>query len=309
MGVEAGRWGVADAGDGGAAEARPRLVRTLRGPIEIAMFGSGPAVLALHGAMGGYDQSLILARALGPPGFRYLAVSRPGYLETPLSAGRSAAAQADLLAELLDALGLPDAAVLAVSGGGPAAIEFGLRHAERCRGLVLVSAASGIVRTSVPLSFRLTETLVRLPIVGGLIEHAAQRRITRDPDAAAARSIPDPHLRAATLADSHAGPLVKALMLSTADRMARRLAGTDNDIRVTRHTEYPLERLTVPVLAVHGTADRAAPYAHAEHIAARVPEAALLAIEGGSHMAMFTHIRDVGPRVASFLEATTTRVQ
>jgi pimeloyl-ACP methyl ester carboxylesterase len=69
-------------------------------------FGEGPAVLALHGAMGGYDQGLILARTIGPPGYRFVSVSRPGYLGTPLCAGRTPEEQADLLAHLLDALGI-----------------------------------------------------------------------------------------------------------------------------------------------------------------------------------------------------------
>jgi pimeloyl-ACP methyl ester carboxylesterase len=74
----------------------PRVVHTRRGPVEYAEVGAGPAVLCLHGAMGGYDQSLLLARSAGAPGFRYLAVSRPGYLGTPLSRGRTPEEQADL---------------------------------------------------------------------------------------------------------------------------------------------------------------------------------------------------------------------
>ncbi len=42
----------------------PPLVRTSRGTIECAMGGEGPAILAIHGGMGGHDQSWLLARAL-----------------------------------------------------------------------------------------------------------------------------------------------------------------------------------------------------------------------------------------------------
>jgi hypothetical protein len=43
--------------------------------------------------------------------------------------------------------------------------------------------------------------------------------------------------------------------------MALRLPGTENDIAVTRSTKYRLERISVPVLVVHGTADRMVPLA------------------------------------------------
>lgn len=90
-------------------EAAPTIINTRLGKIEYAEYGNGPAIIALHGAMGGYDQSLILARTIGESGYRYLAVSRPGYLGTPLSSGKTPEQQADLCAALLDILGIPDA--------------------------------------------------------------------------------------------------------------------------------------------------------------------------------------------------------
>ena len=41
-------------------EIAPRIVGTQYGRVEYAEFGEGPAIIALHGAMGGYDQSLLL---------------------------------------------------------------------------------------------------------------------------------------------------------------------------------------------------------------------------------------------------------
>ena len=89
-------------------------------------------VLTLHGAMGGHDQSELLAQTVGPPNRRYINVSRPGYLGTPLSSGQSPSEQADLFAALLDALQIGIVSVLAISGGGPSAIHFAARHPTRC---------------------------------------------------------------------------------------------------------------------------------------------------------------------------------
>ncbi len=292
---------IAQGGEGGApvaTTASPATVTTSRGPVEYAATGEGPAVLALHGAMGGHDQSLLLARTIGETGYRYLALSRPGYLGTPLRAGRTPEEQADLYADVLDALGIREAAVLAVSGGGPSAIHFALRHPDRCWGLVLVSTCGSRVDTRIPLSFHVVKLLARWPWFVGLM----RRKTERDPDRAARRSILDPIVRARTLRDPEAGPLLNALTLSTLDRMGARLPGTENDIAVTRSTGYPLEGISVPTLVVHGTADRMVPFAeHGRALAARIPGAELLAVEGGEHVAIFTHRDEARARVTRFL--------
>jgi len=285
-----------------AAATDPSLLATPRGLVEYVESGAGPAVLALHGAMGGHDQSLLLARTIGEAGHRYVAVSRPGYLGTPLRSGRTPEAQADLYAEALDGLGVSGAAVMAVSGGGPSAIQFAVRHPERCRALVLVSTCSGRIETRIPLSFQLTKRLMRW----SWFADTMRRKAARDPARAAARSIADPSIRARTLADPEAGPLFTELLLSTLDRAAARLPGTENDIAVTRSTEYPLERVAAPTLVVHGTADRVVPFAHAQALAARIRGAELLAVEGGEHVAIFTHREEVRTRVARFLRRHAT---
>ena len=296
MRVQGERRGEASAGAGSAV---PALVTTPRGPVEYAEYGEGPAVLALHGAMGGWDQGLLLARTIGGTGHRFVGVSRPGYLRTPLAAGRSPEEQADLYAEVLGALGVRDALLLAVSGGGPSAIHFALRHRERCRGLVLVSTCGGRVETRLPLAFQLLRLAARWPWLAAAMERKAARQ---DPDAAARRSIPDPALRERTLADPGAGPLLRELLASASDRMALRLPGTVNDVAVTRTRDYPLERIAVPVLVVHGRDDRVVPFArHGEVLAERIPGAERVALEGGDHVAIFTHREEALARVKRFL--------
>jgi pimeloyl-ACP methyl ester carboxylesterase len=285
--------------DAGEAPPRPAFVTTPRGRVEYAEYGAGPAVLALHGAMGGWDQSLLLARTIAGAGHRYVGPSRPGYLGTPLAAGRTPEEQADLYAAVLDALGLPDAAVMAVSGGGPSAIQFALRHPARCRGLVLVSTCGDRVDSRLPLAFHVLRLAARWPWLAGKME----RKASADPEASLRRSIPDAALRERTLADPEAGSLLRELVASTSDRMALRLPGTLVDVAVTRTRSFPLEEIAVPALVVHGTKDPLVPFArHGKVLAERIPGAELLALEGGEHVAIFTHRAEARRRVVPFLE-------
>jgi pimeloyl-ACP methyl ester carboxylesterase len=50
--------------------------------------------------------------------------------------------QADIIAELMDSLGIGKAFIMGSSAGGSSTIQFALRHPERCRGVILVSAIS-----------------------------------------------------------------------------------------------------------------------------------------------------------------------
>ena len=123
-----------------------RIAQTPCGPIEYAVTGDGPPVLVVHGSGGGYDQGLDFGEPLTTHGLRVIAVSRFGYLRTPLPADASAAAQADAHACLLDALKVRGAAVIGASAGAPSAMQFAPRHPDRCSALVLVVPAAFVPR-------------------------------------------------------------------------------------------------------------------------------------------------------------------
>jgi pimeloyl-ACP methyl ester carboxylesterase len=290
---------IATPSNWGAATLPADLIKTRVGNVECAVSGKGPAILLLHGAMGGYDQSLLLGRAaLGSSEFQLIAVSRPGYLGTFLGLGKTPEEQADLCATLLDALEVPAAAVIAISGGGQCALQFALRHPERCWALVMVSACSAPIDVKLPLRFYLMKWMARIP----WLVAAMRKKAAANPAEVARRSIADAALLKRTLDDPEAGPLLLALQLSTLDRMAQRLPGTENDIRQSRMPfDYPLERISAPTLVVHGAADEAVPFAQAQSLARRVPFVEALFVEGGEHVSLFTHLHEVRSRVAPFL--------
>jgi pimeloyl-ACP methyl ester carboxylesterase len=259
-------------------EAGSRVAFTARGPLEYAEIGRGPVVLALHGRPGGYDQGLVMARRLGEDLAHWIAVSRPGYLRTPLDTGRHPAEQADAYAALLDTLGIGKTAVLGLSGGGPSALQFALRHRDRCRGLVLISAVSRCKRPDertgvqrlyddvIGPSDRLSWFLYR--VLGALAGSAARE------------------------------VLATVLVLSE----TLRGAGSRNDIaQFEVLPEAPPSGIEVPTLIAHGAADRIVPMAHAEAAHNAIPGSRLVPIAGDRHDMLFARPGDVRPEVAGFL--------
>ena len=114
-------------------EAGSSIVATPSGEMEYALWGdSGPVLLFLHGTPGGYDQVADFGPAAMAKGYRMLAPSRPGYLRTPLGVGSTPVEQADASADLVRTLGIDRVTVIGLSGGGPSALEFSLRHPDLC---------------------------------------------------------------------------------------------------------------------------------------------------------------------------------
>lgn len=285
----------------------PRLTQTPLGAIEHIDRGQGRAILALHGGMGGCDQSWLLARALFADlfGFRVVAVSRPGYLGTSLAVGAAPEQQADLYAALLDALKIERAIVAAVSAGGPSALQFALRHRDRCAALILVSTATGRldVRPDIKSRMRMMGVLARIPGVPALL----RRKVLRDPQAATARAIRDLPTRMRTLADPEAGGLLLSLQTGVLTRLSARLPGTANDTaRLEKAGDFPFAEIAVPTLVIHGASDTVVPVAHGRAAASRIPGAELFEIANGEHVALFTDLAAVRGRVGAFLEKTAS---
>ena len=289
---------VVDAAGVFLRRAQPRRIDTRGGPVECVVTGEGPALLSVHGGIGGYDQGLrVAAAALGAARRTVIAVSRPGYLGTPLSAGATPAAQADLFADILDALHIGQADVIAISAGGPSAIEFAIRHPARCRSLALISACTGRLEVRLPMRVQALRVMARWPS----LLTAILRRLARDPEKMAGWLISDPNARSAIRGDAESRALLIELQREILARLAPRMVGTEHDLRLMgAMDDLALEQVRVPVLALHGTADEIVSFVHAVAVAKRVRGAQVLAIEGGEHVCLFTHREAVRTHVRGF---------
>lgn len=283
---------------------RTSRIETAAGPVELADVGQGMPVLAIHGGMGGYDQGLLLAEAvLGTqPGFRILSPSRPGYLGTPELGRRTPQDHARLYAALLDARGIDRVLVIGVSAAGPSSLAFALAYPERCLGVVLVSAVTGPLDIPPGAVRRLPfiRLAARVPPLAALLAFVARTR----PERAARRSILDPVVRTATMSHPEAGPLMRALQESVASRIAERLDATLRDVACfNAMPPLDLAGVRVPLLAIHGTADRVVPVSHLDRVEAALPTARLLRLDDAEHVCLVTHLEAVRGATLAFAEA------
>ena len=241
-------------------------LETPHGPIEYQMQGEGPVVMIIHGSPGGYDQGIALANLIGLDGYTTLAVSRPGYRRTPLSSGETPEAQADLFADCLSLLNVPQAIVIALSGGGPSALQFALRHPEHCQALIMLSA----------LCQNYTEegTYRALPLGQRQIKKAFDRLIVYDPFLylmdGLTRRLPD---------GAKASAFIHSLVMNDPQTI-----GYQNDMQQFADLpRYPIQDITTPTLVVHGTNDLDLPFHQAQQLAQKIPHARLVAVEGANH--------------------------
>ena len=276
------------------------IADTRSGPIEYASVGEGPPVAVVHGAGGGFDQGLDLGGPLSRNGFRVIAMSRFGYLRTPLPEDASAAAQADAHAALLDGLGIKQVVVLGASAGAPSAMQFALRHAERCRALVLVVPAAYVPRpggapallspSQVPVLF---DTALRSDFL-----FWAASRLSRDTFIGSILGTPPAVVQQATAAE-------QARVLAVLDHLlpvSARRVGLVNDAAIVSSLErYDLERIDVPTLAISAADDRYGTVDAARYTAEHVQGARFVGYETGGHLCV-GHNDDLLAEIVSFLK-------
>ena len=148
-----------------------RRVRLPRAGIDVRVqeLGDGPPVLFIHGASNSGTSWASLASRL--PGFRCLLLDRPGCgLSDPLRTrirgiDDLASLGDDLVADVLDGLGLDAAAVAANSFGGYFALRGALAHPERVGRIVILGWTAGAPLGKMPGLMRLAST----PPLGSLL--------------------------------------------------------------------------------------------------------------------------------------------
>ena len=223
------------------------VVETATGPIEYLDFGGGYRCCGCTAWWGAGDQAPRMSQIYLGAGFRIIAVSRFGYLGSPVPADSSAAAQADRYTALLDLLGVDRVAVVGCSAGTSSSFQFALRHPDRCSGLVVWSPAVPPYTVPARPVMKVLDAFYGSDLTFWFLMRyapALMMRIMGVPVAVQQR------LSAAER--EHLDEVMLAFL-----PVSRRAAGISNDIRVSNPdlNDLTLAGLTVPTMIVHAVDD------------------------------------------------------
>jgi 2-hydroxy-6-oxonona-2,4-dienedioate hydrolase len=279
-----------------------KIIATKSGPIEYAEAGEGPVVLVVHGAGGGFDQGLELAGPLASRGFRVIAMSRFGYLRTPMPADASVLAQTKAHVALLDTLGVEKVSIVGVSAGGPSALQFAVDFPSRCSALILM----------VPLAYKPPEIIgstsehspyterILMTLVGSDFMYWIGMKFTPSliawtvlgtPSDVIKTASKDEQLRARTFA-KHILPI------------SHRLSGIFHDATIYDSLKrLDLENLKLPALLISSRDDLYGTFPNTAYTAKAIPGAKFISFETGGHM-LIGHTAEVEAEIESFLKSS-----
>ena len=258
------------------------VIDTRCGPLEVQQAGAGVPLLVVHGSGGGHDQGIAFAGSLAQHGIRVIAMSRFGYLRTPMPADASTAAQADAHVCLLDALGIRRAAVMGGSAGAPSALQMALRHPDRVSALILLVPITykppTRANSAAPMPAWVENTMMRM--LGSDFLFWAATHLAREQVIKLVLATPPELLTGASLQE-------RARVNSMIDNIlpvSARAAGLRSDTAVGKHlAPAPLESLQIPTLIVSARDDRYGTYASAEYTASRIAGAKFIGFDHGGH--------------------------
>ena len=258
------------------------LVATRCGPIEYQEAGTGVPLLMVHGSGGGHDQGMAFAGGLAQQGIRVIAMSRFGYLRTPMPADASPAAQADAHVCLLDALGIRQAAVLGGSAGGPSAMQMAIRHPDRTSALVLLVPLAYKPRAladSGPVLPPLVEKIL-LNLVGSDFLFWAGLHVARNQLIKVVLATPPEQVAAAT-------PQERARVHAMLDNIlpvSTRAAGLRSDSVLGKGIpRYALELIRAPTLIISTRDDGYGTFPNSQYTASQIAGARFAGFNEGGH--------------------------
>jgi pimeloyl-ACP methyl ester carboxylesterase len=241
----------------------------------------GPAIVMVHGLMGQLRNfSHSLAGRLAAD-HRVILVDRPGWGHSLLDGPRPGiAAQAGMIAALIEQLGLDRPLLVGHSMGGAVSLALGLDRPELVRGLALIAPLTQVVETVPPPFKGLLAPPALRPLLAWTV--AVPVGLRKGPETAAAIFAPDPV--PADFALAGGGALALRPKSYMAGSFEIRAAPAEMAALVPHYGE-----MRVPVAILYGRADAVLdPALNGEKTAAEIPGATLELIEGG-HMLPVTH--------------------
>lgn len=289
-----------------------KLITLSCGEVEYAMHGEGPVLFISHGGGMGYD-NIFTYDYLVKEGFRLICPSKPGYLRTKVEVADTFEKQADMFAELLDKLGIKEkVGVLALSMGGPAALQFVLRHPGRAQCLIMQDAVSKEYHPTKEAESSILGKMFLSPVGREFMGYIMDVCTQLWPE-----SIFTTYLNVESKYDKRQAARISREVMKDESNirkikqlsrqispMSLRSKGADLELALAaRIPRYPLEQITIPTLVTHSRVDNDVSFDHGEFVAQSVKGAELYQFNGCGHMFWFGREGEkVQGRVIEFLK-------
>jgi len=264
--------------------------------VELNPDAEGPAIVMIHGLMGQLRNfSHSLAGRLAAD-HRVILVDRPGWGHSQLAGPRPGiAAQATMIAALIERLELDRPLLVGHSMGGAVSLALAVARPELVRGLALIAPLSQVV-DAVPPPFKgLLAPAALRPVLAWTV--AVPVGLRKGADTAAAIFAPDPVPMDFALAGG--GALALRPKSYMAGSFEVRAAPAEMAALVAHYGE-----IRVPVAILYGRGDAVLdPALNGEKTAADIPGATVELIDGG-HMLPVTHAEATEAWLRRVLQAT-----
>lgn len=275
-----------------------QVIETQGGPVEYISSGEGYPLLVVHGAIGGFDQGLFVAKSLRFPNCQLLSISRFGHLRTPVPKNATLDTQADSFAYLLDELKIKQAAVFAISAGTTSAIRFAARHPERVSALILFGPdAPGKNEITLPPKF-VFNVLFRSNFLYWFLITYFTKSMQKMMGLVPKDFKPAPEhlarIKNILALDLPIDKRIDGLIFETYPIAAEYTAS------VTDSSPYPLGKIKTPVLTVNALDDPISTAENVHHMAMQFPNGRQLLIPDGGHL-YFNHDQEVRSGIMRFL--------
>ena len=257
------------------------------GDTQYRVAGSGPTVLVSHGITGGVDHAeyLVTKWRNFEERYRFVYVSRFGYLKSSLPDGATPRLQAAAYKELLDHLGIERTFVVGNSAGGAAAMWFAIDYPERTNGLILLSSA-------VP-----GPDVDHIPKLVREHDFVYWSAIKLAPDMLIGLLLPD--AVRATLTEGEKNFIVESAFMASLP-ISERSDGIrfDNEVSNPEVNDVPFERIGTPTLIFQAT-DDPRELRGGREMARRIPDSEFIGLTGGHFL--LRHDQEIRAANAAFI--------
>jgi pimeloyl-ACP methyl ester carboxylesterase len=247
-----------------------RIIETPVVAANVAEAGTGPAIVMIHGFGAAIDWWDEIAPALAAD-HRVVRIDLIGHGGTAAPAsGFTIKRQAELIAAVLDRLGIDHVTVIGHSMGGEVATALAEKNPARIAAMILIDSPPTAGTT-----FTVMTGAAMTPVLGELLSHfESDEAIRRGLAQGFAPGFPVPEKFVADLKQL----TYTAFRSAHEDSIAYRTAKPTNE-RLAALTPVP------PLLALTGTEDAIVPPEHEKYFA-QVPGAKIVMIEGSGHSPM-----------------------